>query len=265
MKKELKKREEVATLAAMRAGRIQRKFYEGPLDVMRKGEVDLLTQVDLRSQEVILKTLRKAFPQDAFLAEENQEGHHASLKGPIWVIDPLDGTTNYAHGFPFFAVSIAFREHGTTQFGLIYQPLLRELFIAHRGRGATRNGKPIHVSRSPKVAESLLATGFPYDRRISPRNNLDLFHHFELAALCVRRAGAAALDLAYVAAGRLDGFWEPKLSAWDVAAGILMVQEAGGRVTDYRGKLVRDLWGGEVVASNGRIHREMVKATLNAA
>jgi myo-inositol-1(or 4)-monophosphatase len=255
-----KELEGVARRAALRAAAIQKKYYERRFRVMLKGVVNLLTDADLESQKAIVATIKKAFPQHDVLAEEEKLGHTQSLDGPIWVIDPLDGTTNFAHGFPMFGISIAFRDSGRTQFGLVYQPLLKEMFVAHRGKGTTLNGRRLRVSRTKKFDQSLLATGFPYDRRTSPENNLDLFSHFEMTSQCVRRAGAATLDLANLAAGRFDGFWEPKLAPWDVAAGILLVEEAGGRVTTYSGAPLTDLWCGEIVASNGRIHNQMIES-----
>ena len=253
-----KRVEDTAKKAALAAARIQLRYYETGLPARFKGDVDLVTKADLESQEAIVRVIARAFPAHDILAEEEKFGHDRSLSGPIWVIDPLDGTTNYAHGFPMFAISIAFREAGETLFGLAYQPLLKELWIVHRGKGARLNGQEIRVSKTSSMAHSLLATGFPYDRRASVDNNLSYFCHFEMAAQCVRRAGAAVLDLVHVACGRLEGFWEPKLSPWDIAAGILVVEEAGGRVTDYAGQPITDLWGGEIVASNGRIHDRML-------
>lgn len=250
--------EKVAHLAAEKAGQIIRGHYETGLVARHKGEIDLVTQADEESQAVIVETLRKAFPTHQILAEEGALGHGEALEGPIWVVDPLDGTTNFAHGFPLFAISIGFREHGKNHFGLIHVPLLNEWFIAHRGKGASLNGQPISVSRVATVSQSLLATGFPYDRRNSPVNNLNYFCHFEMAAMCVRRAGAAAVDLAYVACGRFDGFWELKLAPWDICAGSLLVEEAGGIVTDFQGNSLTDLWCGELLAGNPAVHQEML-------
>jgi myo-inositol-1(or 4)-monophosphatase len=255
--------ERAGRLAAKRAASILRAYYSRRLKITFKGEINLVTEADFASQKAIIETLGRAFPSHDILAEEGEFGHHRSMSGPIWVVDPLDGTTNFAHGFPMFAVSIAFREGGETRFGLVYHPLLDELFIAHKNKGATLNGEKVRVSRNRILSESLLATGFPYDRRTSPENNLDLFSHFELASQCVRRAGSAALDLANLSAGRFDGFWEPKLAPWDVAAGILLVEEAGGRATDYAGRPVEDLWCGELIASNGLIHPELLSGVAS--
>lgn len=258
------KLENVARLAARQAAKILRTYYRQKVKISFKGAVDLVTEADLKSQATIVRTISKAFPEHQILAEEEEFGHNRSLNGPIWIIDPLDGTTNFAHRFPMFAISIAFRDKGKTRFGLIYHPLLNELFIAHRGKGARLNGKKIHVAQKISLSNSLLATGFPYDRRTSQNNNLDLFCHFELTAQCVRRAGAATLDLAYLACGRLDGFWEPGLAPWDIAAGSLLVEEAGGVVTDYSGNPIHDLWCKEIVAGNPKIHSQIV-TSINQA
>jgi myo-inositol-1(or 4)-monophosphatase len=251
--------EATAKRAALRAALVQRRYYEKRFTVSFKGDVNLVTDADLLSQEVIVATIGRAFPQHQILAEEGALGHQQPLTGPIWVIDPLDGTTNFAHGFPVFGISIAFIDRGVPQFGLAYHTLLKEMFIAHRGKGAKLNGKKIHVSKIKQLNRSLLATGFPYDRRTSNDNNLDFFCRFEVASQCVRRAGAAVIDLVNVACGRLEGFWEPKLAPWDIAAGSLIVEEAGGQISDYSGRPIHDLWCGEIIASNALIHREMVK------
>jgi myo-inositol-1(or 4)-monophosphatase len=257
--------ERIATQAALKGAAIHLKFYEKGLKPTFKGEVNLVTRADYESQKAIVGTIAKAFPSHDFLGEEENLGHNKSMDGPIWIIDPLDGTTNYAHAFPMFGVSIGFRVGGETTFGLVYHPLLKELFIAHKGKGTKRNGKKVRVSKNATLNRSLLATGFPYDRRTSAENNLNYFIHFEMAAQCVRRAGAAAIDLAYISCGRVDGFWEAKLSPWDITAGILLTEEAGGKVTDYSGKPLTDLWGGEIVASNGLVHDEILQVMRNAS
>lgn len=251
--------EAAAVLASQRAASIMRKYYERGVSIRFKGDVDLVTQADVESQKAIISTLLKAFPDHLILAEEDQKSHNQKMDGPIWIVDPVDGTTNYAHGFPMFGVSIAYREGGRTEFGLVYHPLLKERFVAHRGLGTTRNGKKIQVSQIKHLSRSLLATGFPYDRRVSPENNLNYFCRFEMVSQCVRRAGAASIDLGFVACGRLDGFWEAKLGPWDIAAGMLLIEEAGGKVTDYSGHRVEDFWIGELVASNGHIHDKMLE------
>ncbi|MFQ5354803.1 MAG: inositol monophosphatase family protein, partial [Thermodesulfobacteriota bacterium] len=190
-----------------------------------KGEVNIVTEMDRKSEDLIVGRITRDFPGHGIIAEESDE--RKTTGKYRWIIDPLDGTTNYAHGFPVFCVSIAFESEGQVVFGVVYNPMLGELFIAEKGGGATLNGERIKVSETATLEQSLLATGFPYDLRTSKENNFDLFRDFSVKAQAIRRAGSAALDLAYVACGRYDGFWEMKLSAWDTAAAALMVEEAG--------------------------------------
>lgn len=258
------KLEAVARRAALAGAAITVKYYEKGLTPQYKGDVNLVTKADLESQKAVVKILHSAFPSHDILAEEQELGHGKDMKGPIWICDPLDGTTNYAHGYPLYAVSLAYREGGETLLGLTYLPILKELFIAHRGKGATRNGKKIHVSKANNLSRSLLATGFPYDRRTSEDNNLNYFSYFEMAAQCVRRSGAATVDLAYVACGRFEGFWEQRLAPWDIVAGMLMVEEAGGKISDFRGRLLTDLTCGEIVASNTTLHPAIVNGIFEA-
>ena len=227
-------------------------------EVSHKGEIDLVTELDRRSEELIVGRLRRAFPHHAIIAEESGGEGGAEY---LWLVDPLDGTTNYAHGLPWFTVSIGLLRGGKPILGVVYNPPLDELFWAERGKGAWLNGGKIEVSRTTQLSQSLLATGFPYDIRVSEVNNLDHFSHFSLQALAIRRAGSAALDLAYLACGRFDGFWELKLHPWDMAAGSLLIEEAGGDVTDFKGEGF-DPFGKEILASNGRIHKQML-AVLN--
>lgn len=223
-------------------------------DIGHKGEIDLVTEADRRSEELIVGRLRETFPDHSIIAEEGGGDGGSEY---LWLVDPLDGTTNYAHGFPWFSISIALLKGGEPILGVIYNPVLDELFWAEKGGEAWLNGERIFVSRISELSYSFLATGFPYDIRESEVNNLDHFSHFTLKALAIRRAGSAALDLAYLACGRFDGFWELKLHAWDVAAGFLLVREAGGRVTDFKGDFF-DPFGMEILASNGRIHSQML-------
>jgi myo-inositol-1(or 4)-monophosphatase len=204
---------------------------------------------------MIVSIIRTAYPDHDIVAEEGDYARRGAAS--VWIIDPLDGTTNYAHGFPWFCVSIALERDGELQLGVIYQPLTDELFTATKGGGAWLNGRPIRVSVRTPLRDCLMATGFPYDRAPGNENNFTHFYNFQFAARAIRRAGSAALDLASVAAGRLDGYWECKLNPWDVAAGTLIIREAGGRVTGYDGEPY-DIRSHRIVASNGLIHDEIL-------
>ena len=221
-----------------------------------KGAVDIVTEVDRKSEELIMAAIGKTFPGHGILTEESPEVKQDSPYK--WIIDPLDGTTNYSHGFPFFCVSIGFEEAGGGHLRVVYDPMLDELYTAEKGIGAALNGKKITVSAINDLGRGLLATGFPYDLRASRDNNLDFFSEFSLKAQAIRRAGSAALDLCYIASGRFDGYWEMKLRPWDVAAGALIVEEAGGRVTDFSGGPF-SIYGRECLASNGLIHEDMIR------
>jgi len=204
------------------------------------------------SENLIIKSIRRAFPDHGILSEESPA---VAGSGKIrWIVDPLDGTTNYAHGYPVFCVSIALENDGNVVLGVIYDPMREELFSTVRGKGVYLNGKKLSVSSIRDISRSLLATGFPYDIRESRENNLDYFSRMAVNVQAIRRAGAAALDLAYLAAGRFDGFWELKLKPWDTAAGCLMVEEAGGSVSDLAGK-PWNISSPSVLASNGFIHK----------
>ncbi|MBI5286745.1 MAG: inositol monophosphatase [Deltaproteobacteria bacterium] len=244
---------EAAQDAATKAGQILKQNLGKAHRIEFKGEVDIVTDMDRQAERLIIDTLKEAFPSHGILTEEMDEVESSS--NYRWVIDPLDGTTNYAHGFPIFCVSIALEERGDVVLGVIYNPMLDELFIAEKGKGATLNDNRIQVSETSELTRSLLATGFPYDIRTSPDNNLENFANFAVRAQAIRRAGSAALDLAYVACGRFDGFWELKLKPWDVAAGGLMIKEAGGLVTDFIGDSISS--SGDVLATNGLIHKAM--------
>ena len=247
---------------AREAGDLLLSRFGTGVSIELKGEVDLVTEMDRRSEELIVRRLSGEFPGTAILAEEGER--HADSGAGLWIVDPLDGTTNYSHGFPVFAVSIAFERNGVVELGVVHDPTRNECFAASRDGGARLNGRRLAVTTQSDLGSALLATGFPYDIRTSPENNLAEFGRFALRARAVRRAGAAALDLAYVAAGRFDGFWEEKLSPWDVAAGALLVTEAGGIVTGYRGEAA-DIRTGRLVASNGRIHRAMLAVLAESA
>ncbi len=217
---------------------------------------DLVTAFDRRAEDVIVAGLRARYPSHRILAEEGGE-RGGEPGAPCWIVDPLDGTTNFAHGLPFFSVSIACAVADVVLVGVILAPLLGWRFTAMRGGGAMLNGKPLSVSNVAALDRAMLATGFPYDRRTSVENNLAQFVAFKRRVQGIRRFGSAALDLALLGAGRMDGYWEMKLRPWDIAAGILMCQEAGGLVTDWRGQPV-DLYRGEVLASNRLLHSSML-------
>jgi myo-inositol-1(or 4)-monophosphatase len=247
---------EQASAAARLAGALQKERLWSDLEISFKGEIDLVTEVDRRCEELVVGHLRAAFPDHNFLAEE--DSYQIGSSPYKWIIDPLDGTTNFAHGFPWFCVSIALEHEGEVLLGVIYHCMMDELFSAVKGGGAFLNGSRIGVSSREPIRRSLLATGFPYDVARDNENNFGNFINFQLAARGVRRAGAAALDLAYVAAGRLEGYWECKLKPWDVAAGSLLVVEAGGRVTNHAG-LPFSVYDHRILASNGAIHQEMLQ------
>ena len=221
----------------------------------KKGEVNLVTDADRDSEELIKKIILSRYPEHGFRAEEGCDA--VSHSKYLWLVDPLDGTTNYAHAFPVYCVSIALLENNKARTACIYNPNLDECFTAEYGTGAFLNGDRIAPSQTKTLDDSLLATGFPYDIRESSDNNLREFAGFAVEALAIRRAGSAALDLAYTACGRFDGFWEFKLSPWDIAAGTLILLEAGGRLTDWSGQDC-DIFNGEVLATNGKIHDEML-------
>jgi len=219
-----------------------------------KGRIDLVTEYDRRSETLLLSRVRAKFPNHEILAEESGE-HEAS--GPVrWLIDPLDGTTNFAHNYPFFAVSIGAEAQDGLVAGVVYDPVRDELFAAARGKGATLNGRPIHVTDAARLEDALLVTGFHYSIRETPEPTMSLFREFLMRAQGVRRDGSAALNLCYLACGRFDGFWEAHLSPWDMAAGVLIAREAGGLVTDWDGGAFR-LDGKRILASNGALHEPM--------
>lgn len=257
---------DLAVELAREAGVLLRGHVAQVREIDHKGTIDLVTEADRASEALIAGRLREAFPRHRLIGEEGARGV-AEAEGAVmpfgWVIDPLDGTTNFAHGYPHFAVSIALEHEGEPILGVVYDPMRDELFVAERGQGATLNGEPIHVSTSRELIGSLLATGFPYDlARRGPSNAL--WDAFNGRCQGVRRDGAAALNLCYVAAGRLDGFWEQPLQAWDVGAGAILVREAGGTVTALDGGRF-DLYDHQVLATNGDLHKsmlEIISATL---
>ncbi len=248
----------VAVAAAQQAGKIIADAYRTDFRVDCKGgtSTNLVTDVDRRSEKAIVDILSAAFPDHRILAEEGGEG--VTKESPCrWIVDPLDGTTNFAHGYPAFCVSIGLELKGRVVLGVVYDPLRHELFEAEASKGAFLNGERIHVSKVASLNTALLVTGFAYDRE-SRQRNLVHFSRFALESHGIRRSGSAALDLCYVAAGRVDGFWELKLSPWDVAAGSLIVAEAGGRITDFVGNSFKTD-GAQTLATNGLIHQEMVE------
>ena len=232
-------------------GRFNRDFT-----VRLKGEKDLVTEMDQTVQDLIEDRIRGLYPGHGILAEEGLD--EAGSSDHLWIVDPLDGTTNYAHGFPVFSVSIGVLDQGEPLCGVVYNPFAGECFTALRGEGSFLNGFPIRVSSTPDLEHSLLATGFPYNIRHTADTNLDYFGRFALLCQGIRRCGSAALDLCSVACGRIDGFWEMGLKSWDITAGVLMVTEAGGQVTDFDGKpIFTD--GSRTLASNRLLHEEMIQ------
>jgi myo-inositol-1(or 4)-monophosphatase len=251
---------DLARHASREAGNILISRFGRVNHITKKGEIDLVTEADVQAEDVIVDIIRSRFPQDSILAEER--GEHARDRERVWLIDPLDGTTNFAHGFPFFSVSIAFQVDGQSVLGIVSNPRLGEHFEALKGAGAFLNDKAIRVSETKDLQESLLAVGFPYTIRENPHR---VMAHLKKMAACaqgIRRPGSASIDLVYVAAGRLDGFWEEGLKPWDTAAGTVIVQEAGGMVSDYEGRPYSPFMN-TIVASNSRIHEAML-SVLNS-
>lgn len=245
-----------AIRVARDAGRLLRDRLGTNFDIAHKGDINIVTEVDLASERLIREQIATYYPRHEILAEEG--GLKESASEYRWIVDPLDGTTNYAHGYPVFCVSIALEHQNQTVLGVVYDPMREELFAAEQGAGATLNNRVIRVSRTKEMMQSLLSTGFPYDIRTSQLTNLDHWTNFAMNAQALRRDGAAALDLCYVACGRFDGFWELNLSPWDTAAGALILTEAGGRVTDFSGNQFSN-YKPEVLASNGLIHDRMIE------
>jgi myo-inositol-1(or 4)-monophosphatase len=250
----------LAMEAAREAGRIQMNHLGRSQPMELKGDFNPVTEVDRLSERAIVKRIVEAFPDHDVLAEETPfEGKGSSWK---WIVDPLDGTTNYSHGFPFFSVSIGLEAYGEVILGVVYVPPLEELFHAEKGKGAFLNGRQISVSRADDLNRSLLCTGFPYDVRDHVDHYLMYFKNFIVRSFAIRRPGSAAIDLCYLAAGRFDGFWELNLQPWDVAAGSLMITEAGGKVTDFKGEPFR-IYSKEILATNGLIHEQMLEVMRN--
>jgi len=237
------------------AGSLLAQLFQYPQEISYKRKADLVTEADRRSEALIVERLRSHFPKHAIVGEEG--GGQQTTSDYCWYVDPLDGTTNFAHGFPVFCVTLGLAYHGEIIAGVVYDPIHQELFTAERGAGAYLNNKRLHVSNRANLSESLLATGFPVFAT-NHELNIEFYFRFTLLSHGIRRAGSAALDLCSVAAGRFEGFWELKLNPWDKAAGSLMVTEAGGRVSDTAGQPF-DLLADEIFASNGLVHDEMCR------
>ena len=245
-----------AEVIVRRAGAVLTEGYGNVRHIQQKGAIDLVTEFDVRSEEIIISALQKEFPDHAILAEES--GLNATISDYQWVIDPLDGTTNFAHGIPIFAVTIALLKNNSPIVGVVYDPLRDEMFSAERGQGAFLNNNPIHVSSRADLGHAVLSTGFPYDLRTNPRNNLALFVQFQLRTQAVRHLAAAALDCAWTAMGRLDGYWEFGTKPWDVGAGALIALEAGGKVTSTEGE-ENFLLDETIVVSNRLLHTQILR------
>jgi myo-inositol-1(or 4)-monophosphatase len=248
-----------AAQAALRAGAIQRKHLGQEIEVRHKGTIDIVTEVDRACEDAIVSVIRERFPDHDIVTEETDLGRTGSRY--VWFTDPLDGTTNYAHGYPFFCSSVALTVSGEVVAGAVFDPVKEELFTAEKGGGSYVNGARLRVSSSTELLQSLLVTGFPYDVQTDLAGKLRLFSRFMGAAQAVRRDGAAALDLCYVAAGRYDGFWEERLQPWDMMAGKLIVEEAGGRVSRFDGTPLGTA-ADELLATNGPLHGPMMAVLL---
>jgi myo-inositol-1(or 4)-monophosphatase len=242
---------------ARHAGGILREGYGKHHEINHKGSIDLTTEIDHLSEAYLVEQIHGHFPGHTIDTEES--GLLSGASGSCWYIDPLDGTTNYTHALPYFCVSLAYTENGKPLLGVVYDPMRDECFSAERGQGACLNGMPIHVSETSELLRSLLTTGFPYDRYPDQRNNLAAFEHFTRITQGVRRIGAAALDLCYVASGRFDGYWEQTIRAWDIAAGALIVEEAGGRVTKLDGDEDYLKPPNHILGANKAIHALMLQ------
>lgn len=247
-----------AVEAVLRAGDVQMQHFGRAMQVDKKGAIDLVTNIDVQVEREFRAMIAQRFPDHAVLGEEFVEAsQREAIPRYCWVFDPVDGTTNYAHGLPIFCSSLSLEIDGSPAVGAVYDPSRRELFTAERGQGAWLNGRPMRVSSAETLIDSMLVTGFPYSVQEDPGELVGLFAEFLKTSRAVRRLGSAALDVCYVAAGRFDAFWEQKLNPWDISAGALIVEEAGGQVTDSAGGVFSSRTG-SIVASNGRIHGAMV-------
>lgn len=246
----------VAVAAARESGRIQMKSLGRVKKIRFKGEINLVTEIDKRCERAIIQKIRRYFPDHELLTEES--GMLKKDSDYRWIIDPLDGTTNYSHGYPLFCTSIALEYRGEVLVGVVYEPNLDQLFTGVKGVGSWLNGRRIHVSKTSRFIRAFLSTGFPYNVHRTADNNLNHFRNFIRRCQAVRRDGVAAVDLCYVACGRYDGFWESGLWAWDVAAAKVILEEAGGKLSQYDGGPFT-IYGKEIIASHGKIHRQMVR------
>jgi len=255
-KKQIKELVTFATDIAAGAGKILKAGFNRTHKVKYKGRIDPVTEIDIKAEKYLISRVTKTYPDHSILAEEGSDRDEGSSWR--WVIDPLDGTVNYAHGFPFYCVSVGLEYKGKPIVGAIYDPERDEMFSAGLGLGAFLNNKRIHVTNEKRLDRSLIATGFAYDVATARKNNLGLFNRMVKAAQAVRRPGSAAIDLCWLACGRLDGFWELRLHPWDTAAAILIVTEAGGKITQLNGKPY-DIFDADILASNSKIHKAMQK------
>ncbi|MGB5157316.1 inositol monophosphatase family protein [Desulfobacterium sp. N47] len=246
----------IGIAAAYKGGEVLKENFDKIPKIKKKGSIDLVTESDTESEKLIIETIKKVFPSHTILAEES--GLENGDAECLWIIDPLDGTTNFAHHLPIFAVSIAFALNGDIVAGIVLNPVTGELFTATKGEGANLNGIPIHVSKTQKLTDSLLVTGIPYNFKEIIDDIQTRFFNCLKASQGVRRLGSAALDLCYTAAGRFEGFFEQDLKPWDTAAGLIIAKEAGGSVTDFSGNSF-DIYKPEILATNGKIHDEMIK------
>ena len=241
--------------ALVEAGHVLKRAIDRPKDIRYKSPASLVTETDKNSERLIIKIIKRKFPNHSILSEESAPQGNSPCK---WIIDPIDGTANFAHSFPAACISIAYEEAGTVKMGGVWNPFIQEWFWAERGKGASLNGKRIRVSKIKTLRESLLVTGFPYDRVTRAGYYLKFMKAFMVTTHGIRRLGSAALDLCYVACGRFDGYWEFKLHSWDQAAGALIVEEAGGELSDFSGRPM-NIYGKQTLATNSHIHKEMIK------
>ena len=239
------------------AGEILRAGFQNPKNLHLKREIDIVTETDEKSEAYLLSEIRARFPQHRIVAEES--GENDGDTDHTWYIDPLDGTSNFAHGLPIFSVSIAYAQQGEIDLGVVYDPIRDELFSAQRGKGAFLNDQPVHTGDKDELRRSMIVTGFPYDRFDSPVNNLAFFNAFTLNVRSIRRLGSAAMDLCYVGAGRLDGYWEFKMETWDLAAGALIAKEGGAKVTtmDNKNDILNPPFS--IMAANPGLHAQMLQ------